>query len=319
MKLYIVCLLVALACVAVTPAPAPQQSANVSASTFGPLTTLYDLALAFPSTVISSAQNAIQRIPFVNMVPAALQTSIDVGKHIAQGMDHTLLGLAGGRGGSNPFAALLNPLGLLGQNNGGQVGGQFAAGPSNAFNGFGNLVNNLNPLNYLNGIAQQNGQRPGGQINPFGAVGNALNNLNPINYLQGAASQIPGQPIPNANNPLSTLSNGAAQALSSLSNGAAQGLSTLSNGAAQALNQLNPAVLAQYLNGLQQNAQNSNSASNVAPNFIPNGANTALDASPGNVPAPVSTSVSAPIPAIAVPVQAQNEEVPKGIQSGFQA
>lgn len=296
MKLYGVCLLVALACVAVTPAPAPQQIANVSASTYGPLAALYDLAFAFPSTIISSAQNAVERIPFFNMFPAVLQTGIAVGKNVAQGMDHTLLGLAGGRGGSNPFAASLNPLGFLGgggQNNGGQIGGQLAAGQPNAFNGFGNLVNGLNPLNYwnyLNSIAQQNGQRPVGQINPFGTNGNALNNLNPLNYLQGAAPQVPGQQNPISNNPLTTLSNGAAQAL----------------------NQLSPAVLAQYLSGLQQNAQIPTSASNVAPDFTPNGGNPILTASPGNVPTPVSASVSAPIP---VPVRAQNEEIGKSENS----
>lgn len=251
MKLYIVCLLVALACVAVTPAPAPQLNAQVSASTFGPLTTLYDLAFAFPSAMISTAHNAIHGIPFVNMFPAALQTGIDVGKNFAQGMDYTLLGLAGGRGGSNPF-----PQGSLsggGQNIGGQVGGQLAGG----LNGFSNFVNNLNPLNALNGIAQQNGQ----QVNPFGVVGNALNNLNPLNYLQGAASQAPGEYSSNVNNPLATLSNGAAQALS----------------------QLNPAVIAQYLNSLQQNAQTPNSASNVAANSILNGGSPVPTASLGKV------------------------------------
>lgn len=221
---------------------------------------------------------------------AALQTGIEVGKNVAEGMDHTLLGLTGGRGGSNPFAALLNPLGLAGggQNNGGQVGapaggqvgGQIGVGQPNPLNGFGNLLNSLNPLNFLNGIAQQNGQSPGGQVNPLGAIGNTLNSLNPLNFLQGAAQQNPqllGQQNPNGNNPLTALSNGAAQAL----------------------NQLSPAALAQYLNVLQQNAQFPNSAPNVAPNFIPNGGSPVSAANP--------SIVSAPIP---VPPRTQNEEIP---------
>lgn len=299
MKLYTVCLLVALACVAVTPAPAPQQGVNVSASTSGPLAQLYDLAVALPSTFISSAQNAMQGIPLVNFFPAALQTGIAVGKNFAEGMDHTLLGLSGGRGRTGPFAAWFNPQGMSSaQSNGGQVGGQIAAGQTNTFNEFSNLVNRLNPLNYLSAIAQQNGQRPGVQINPFGTMGNALNNLNPLNYLQGAAFQFPGQQNPNGNNPLTTLTNGVAQTL----------------------NQLNPAVLAQYLYALQQNTQSTNSASNAAPNSIPNSSNPVLTTGPGNVPTSVSASVSAPIPApplapvpapATVSVRAQHEEVPK--------
>lgn len=275
MKLYIVCLLVALACVAVMPAPAPQQiGGNVSASSNGPLTTLYDLATMFPSSVLSSAQNAMGRIPIVNIFPAALQSGIQVGKNVAEGMDHTLLGITGNRGGRNPFAALLNPLGLLGggqNNNGGQVGGQFIGGQPNPVNGLGNLLNSLNPLNYLNGAAQ-NGQLPGGQTNPLGAIGNTLNTLNPLNMLQGAASQLSGQQNPNGNNPLNTLTNEAIHAL----------------------NQLSPAALAQYLSGLQQNVQIPNLASNAAANFNPNGGSAGLTVSAGNVP---------------VPVRGQNEEI----------
>lgn len=181
MKLYIVCLLVALACVAAMPTP--QQSGNVGAASIGPFTTLYELVTLLPNTVITTAQNAIRGIPLINILPAALQSGILVGKHVAEGMDHTISGILGGRGGPSPISTLLSPFGLLGGQNNAQAGGQVSGGQLNP----ANFLNNLNPFNFLNGGgASQNGQ-------------------------------LPGQQNPNGNNPLNTLANGAAQALNQLS------------------------------------------------------------------------------------------------------
>lgn len=280
MKWCIVCLLVALACVAAMPAP--QQSETVGATSTGPLTTLYELATLLPNTFLSTAQNAMRGIPFANLFPAALQTGLQVGKNVAEGMDHTITGITGGRGGTNALATLLNPLNFLGGfvgggQNIGQAGSQFGGAQSNPPNGLGNLLNTLNPLNYLNGAATpQNGQQlgAGGQTNPLGTLGSALNNLNPLNILGGALSQN-GQQIfgQQGNYPIITLSNGAAQAL----------------------NQLSPAALAQYLSAQSPNQQFPNAASNV-PSLVLNASNSesnATAAKPGTVP-----------------VRTQNEETP---------
>lgn len=78
--LYIVCLLLALACIVVMPAPAPQP--------IGPFGRMFGVATSF-----------------VKFFPAALQTGMQVVENVAQKVDNTLLGLTGSNGGPNTPAA----------------------------------------------------------------------------------------------------------------------------------------------------------------------------------------------------------------------
>lgn len=68
-------------------APAPQQFGNVGASPF------YSMGAMWTNPFISMMRG----IPIIGMLPAALQTGMQLFENVADRIDHTLPGLAGGQ------------------------------------------------------------------------------------------------------------------------------------------------------------------------------------------------------------------------------
>lgn len=99
MKVYFVNFLLISACVVVLAAPQqPQQIGNIGMPYFGPFTSMFDLASLFPNSVLSTAENMVQSIPIVNLLPVAIESGMHVCETIAKNMDSRLTGLEAGRG-----------------------------------------------------------------------------------------------------------------------------------------------------------------------------------------------------------------------------
>lgn len=121
MELHFVYFLLILACDGVAPVPVPQlpqQNGNIGATPFGPFSVLYDLATLFPSSVLTTSSNVMGPIPFLNMIPAAFASGIQMGENVAENMDARLSAITGNSGAPN----LPQPFGD--QRNFGQIGSQ---------------------------------------------------------------------------------------------------------------------------------------------------------------------------------------------------
>lgn len=128
MKVYFVNFLLSLAYVVVLPAPAPQQPqqmGNIGLPYFGPFTAMFDLASLLPTSFLSTAENMVQSIPIVNMVPATIETGIQMGENIAKIMDSKISTLEMSRGVPH-LPQPVNPEAYFGQ-----TGFRPAAWPSN--------------------------------------------------------------------------------------------------------------------------------------------------------------------------------------------
>lgn len=84
MKLFIVCLLVALACVMAAPAPDSKEEKSESK---GPLETLIDGPAKFAKNMIGFMKPFTIVNPLLSMVSSGMEGMIDIGENMAKTLD----------------------------------------------------------------------------------------------------------------------------------------------------------------------------------------------------------------------------------------